>query len=180
MRIEAMSNNIIKIMDALRYNDRLVSLLLINDSESNFDINDRPEGFESNENNMRKKNQQIINQNSSFCRISPTPFDPNAQEKDKSMIRVYYNNVEYDSELVSESHLHIDIIVAKSLWLAYDNQEKRSLIRPYEISGCIMDAIGRRSGNPVITINFQGGQHLAVNTMFDAFRLYSDYFKPEA
>lgn len=179
MKIRTMSDNVVDVMQSLRYNDRLVNLLLIDSTDSPFTIESRPKGFESNTSNMDKKNIQIINQNSSFCRISPTPFNPNAEEEDKSMIRVYYNQGEFDSEIISESTLHIDIIVAKSIWLAYDQTESRLIIRPYEMIETVMDTVGRLSGNPTIRLNFEGWQHLAVNTKFDAIRLYAEYFKPE-
>lgn len=166
-------------MDALRYNDRLVNLSLIDDNDIEFSIDNRPKDFESNMNNMDRKNLQIINQNSDFCRIMPTPFNPNAVEEDRTMIRVYYNDGDFDGEIISETSLFIDVIVAKSRWLIYDQAQKEMLVRPYEIMTEIMDTIGRKSGNPIITVNFTGWQHLAVNTKFDAIRLYSRYFKPE-
>lgn len=174
-----MSSDIIGIMNALRYNDRLVSLLLIDSIDNKFTETERPDGFENTDNESRK-NLQIVNQDSAFCRIAPTPFNPDAEEKDKSMLRIYYNQGEFDSEVITESSLHIDIIVAKSLWLIYDQTEQRQIIRPYEIMDCVIDTVGRRNGNPLVSINFTGYQHLAVNTKFDAIRLYSEDFNAEA
>lgn len=179
MRIGTLSKNIIQVMNALRYNDRLVSLILIDENDAEFTIDGRPEGFQSNPNNMDRKNLQIINQNSEFCRISPTPFNPDAVEEDKTMVRAYYNQGDFEGEIISETALFIDVIVAKSRWLIYDKSEKEQMIRPYEIITEIIETIGRKSGNPLITVNFTGWQHLAVNTKFDAIRLYSEYFKPE-
>src|SRR5690606_2235206 len=142
-------------------------------------ISGRPEGF-VNTDNVRKKNLQIVDQSSTFCRISPTPFNPEAEEEDKSMIRVYYNQGEFDSEIITESSLFVDIIVAKSLWLIYDESYKKQIIRPYEIMDCIIDTIGKKNGNPLVSVDFTGYQHLAVNTKFDAIRLYSEDFNTEA
>lgn len=168
IKITTMSSNIIKIMDALSKNENLVNLLIIDKNEANFyDKIDRPKGFE--------KNSQIITQCDEYCRILPTPFNPEAEEEDISMIRVYYNQGLFDGEIIDESTLHVDIIVAKKLWLIYDTETKKQLIRPYAIMDNIIDTVGRRSGNEV-TVNFTGWQHLAVNTKFDAIRLYSDAF----
>lgn len=168
MKINVMSKNIVNIMKALSNNESIVRLLLI-DKHNPYEAK-KPAGFTN--------NIQIINQDSEFCRISPTPFNPNAVEEDKTFIRVYYNQGEFDSELISESSLHVDIIVAKSLWLIKGIDGNES-IRPYDIIDNVMDTIGRRAGNPLISVNFTGWQHLAVNTKFDAIRLYADYFKPE-
>lgn len=178
-RIYKMSDDIVGIMNALRYNDRLVNLLIIDETEASFTNDNRPKNF-INTDDIDKKNIQIVKQDSAFCRIHPTPFNPEAEENDKTMLRIYYNQGEFDSEIITESSLHIDIIVAKSLWLIYDESEGRQIIRPYEIIDCIIDTIGRRSGNPLVSINFTGYQHLAVNTKFDAIRLYSEDFNAEA
>lgn len=172
MKINTMSSNIINIMESLSYNNSLVNLLIIDKNEANFHSKvDRPKGFND--------NSQIINQSDKFCRITPTPFNPNAEVENKSMIRIYYNQGEFDSEIISESTLHVDIIVAKKLWLIYDSSIKKGFIRPYAIMEAVIDTVGRKSGNPLVTVNFTGYQHLAVNTKFDAIRLYADYFKPE-
>jgi hypothetical protein len=178
-KISNMSNEVVKVMNQLRYNDRLVSLLIIDKDSSNFDIASRPDGFNSFQDNMEKKNIQIIKQSDSFCRISPTPFDPEATIEDKSMIRAYYSTGELDGERIRESSFVIDIIVSKNLWLAWDESYKKEFIRPYEIMEEIVNTIGRRSGNPIITMPFNGFQHLSVNSKFDAIRLFSDYFSPE-
>lgn len=179
MKTSTLSKNIIQVMNALRYNDRLVNLALIDNNDIEFVIGNRPSDFESNVDNMPRKNLQIVNQNSKFCRILPTPFNPNAEDEDKTMIRVYYNQGDFDGEIISQTSLFIDIIVAKSRWLIYDQAQQEQMVRPYEIMTEIIETIGRKSGNPLITVNFTGWQHLAVNTKFDAIRLYSEYFKPE-
>lgn len=170
MKINSLSTNVIKIMNELAKSDGLVNLLLI-DKDDPF-VSARPSDF--------RKNKQIIMQNDKYCRISPTPFNPEAEDRNKSLIRVYYNNAEFDAEIISESQLHIDIIVSKKLWLIYNSDKDEEQIRPYEIIDLIVDKIGRRSGNPNITVDFTGWQHLAVNTHFDAIRMYAEYFKPEA
>lgn len=170
VKIHTMSKNIVNIMQALSYNDHLINMLLINENDIAFTNENRPAGFTN--------NSQIINQNDEFCRISPVPFDPEAQEEDKSFIRVYYSDGEFGSEVVSVSNLVIDIIVAKSLWLIFDRNINQGLIRPYVIMDDIIDTIGRYSGS-LVSIDFQGFRHLAVNTKFDAIRLYAQYFKPE-
>jgi hypothetical protein len=125
-------------------------------------------------------NDKIYNPSSSFCKILPYPFDPDATVSDGSFIRVYYNQGEFnDGQTIQEMSMHVDIIVAKSLWLINDLVRKQSLIRPYEIMDRVVDMVGKRSVSP-IKLNFTGWQHLAVNTKFDAIRLYSDYYSVEA
>jgi hypothetical protein len=114
-----------------------------------------------------------------MTKIMPYPFDLEAQVEDGSFIRFYYNNGDFDgSEVIMESQLNIDIVVAKSLWLINDNN-KQSLIRPYEIMTRIVDMLGKRSLNSTIRLEFEGWQHLSVNTKFDAIRLYANYFSVE-
>jgi hypothetical protein len=161
-----MSKNIVNIMLQLSYSDGLVKLL----------VNNVDNPFSSSLPVIN--NSQLINPDSIDARIFPYPFDPEAQIEDSSFIRVYYNNGEFDGEIIAESQLHIDIIVAKSLWLI--NNEGRSLIRPYEIMGLVTDLLGTRSNNDTLKLKFTGWQHLAVNTKFDAIRLYSEYMSVEA
>lgn len=170
MKIDTMSKNIVRILQALSKNDGLVDLL-INDVEDPFNAT-RPEGFE---------NKDIVKFKSEFCRISPIPFSPQAQVSDMSFIRAYYNTggLGRDNfDVITESQINIDIIVARNLWLINRNGEP--LIRPYEIMDIITDTIGKRSIDPIVKLDFTGFQHLAVNTQFDAIRLYADYYSVEA
>lgn len=165
IKINNLSNNIVSILDILSNNERLCQLLLHNESNPFFEPN--PTAMKN-----------IANPKSDSCRITPYAFDPEATIEDSSFIRVYYNNGEFDgSEAIQELTLHIDIIVAKNLWLI--NNDTRSMIRPYEIMDSIVDSIGRSSWNNKINVNFDSWTYLAVNTAFDAIRLYSNYFTVE-
>jgi hypothetical protein len=166
VKINTLSKNIVDVMVALSKNEGLARLL-VNNADNPFDsslpIIDK---------------SKLINPKSESCRIYPYPFDPNATIEDSSFIRVYYNQGDFnENQVIQEMNLHVDIIVAKSLWLCNDG--RNSLIRPYEIMDRVIDMIGHRSGNPTIKVKFDGWQHLAVNTKFDAIRLYSDYFSVE-
>jgi hypothetical protein len=122
--------------------------------------------------------RNLINPTSPDGKIFPYPFDTDATEVDGSFIRVYYNDGEFDSsEVIAESQLHIDIVVAKSLWLINDGQ--RSMIRPYEIMGRVIDMIGGRGLSTTIKLDVKGYQHLYVNTKFDCIRIYCEYFSVE-
>lgn len=111
-------------------------------------------------------------------KITPYPFDIEATVEDGSFIRVYYNQGEFnENEVIQEMSLHIDIVVAKNLWLINDG--RRSLIRPYEIMDRVVDLVGFRSVASPIKLKFTGWQHLAVNRKFDAIRLYADYWNIE-
>jgi hypothetical protein len=166
MKLETMSKNIVNIMKELSKNEGLARLL----------VNETSNPFDSNLPAIDKS--KLIVPSSEYARIFPYPFDPEAQVDDSAFIRVYYNNGDFDSsEIIAESQLNIDIIVAKSLWLINDGQ--RPLIRPYEIMGRVIDMVGKRSLNSTIRLEFEGYQHLAVNGKFDAIRLYSNYFSVE-
>ncbi len=175
MKMESMSKNIVDVMFELTKNNGLIELLINNNNSLPLlrDGNALEKKIEDS-----KIRKSLIKPNSIASKISPFPFDPDAQLEDESFIRVYYNNGEFNSnEVIGESQLHIDIIVAKSLWLINDGE--RSLIRPYEIMGRVMDMVGKRSLNSTVRLNFEGYQHLAVNTKFDAIRLYSTYMSVE-
>lgn len=167
MRLESLSKNIVTIMDELAKNDGLARLLVNN--VSNPFSNSLPVIDLS----------KLTNQKSDLCRIHPYPFDPDAQVEDNSFIRVYYPNGQFnENEVIAETQVNIDIIVAKSLWLIDDGLKK--MIRPYEIMSRVTDMIGRGSLNATIKLKFSGWNHLAVNTKFDAIRLYSEYMSVEA
>lgn len=167
MKLETMSKNIVTIMKELSMNQGLARLLYYNKSNP----------FDQSLPNVN--GNDLIKPTSPSARIFPYPFDPEAQIEDGSFIRVYYNLGEFNkNEVIAQSELHIDIIVAKSLWLINDGE--RSLIRPYEIMGRIIDTIGRRGLSTAIKLNFEGWQHLAVNAKFDAIRLYANYMSVEA
>lgn len=166
MKLESMSKNIVNIMFELTKNDGLAQLL-VNNVDNPFDPNLPP---------VDKSKLIIPNDDSS--KIYPYPFDPEATVEDGSFIRIYYNEGRFGSnEVIVQSVIHIDIIVAKSLWLINDGE--RSLIRPYEIMGRIIDMLGSRSLNSTIKLKFEDWQHLSVNRKFDAIRLYSSYMSVE-
>jgi hypothetical protein len=165
-KLESLSKNIVTIMDELAKNDGLARLLVHN-------VNNP---FSPSLPAIDKS--KLINQKSELCRIHPFPFDPEAQIEDASFIRIYYPNGRFnENEVIAESQINIDIVVAKSLWLIDDGQ--RRLIRPYEIMSRVVDMVGKR-GIGLIKLKFNGWNHLAVNTRFDAIRLYCEYMSVEA
>lgn len=158
VKTEHMSKSIVDIMTQLSKNKGLIQLLY-NNSDNPFT-------------KIVDTDRKLIGV-SDDTKISPLPFNPEAQQDDASFLRIYYNIGEFDSaEVVMSGEIHIDIVVAKSLWLINDG--KRSLIRPYEIMGRVFDMVGRRSAQPIV--KFEGFQHLPVNSKFDAIRLYANTF----
>ena len=122
---------------------------------------------------------KLIIPDASSSKIFPYPFDPEATVNDGSFIRVYYNDGSFNSnETIAESQLHIDIIVAKKLWLINNGDE--SMIRPYEIMGHVVSMLGKRSLNTTIKLNFEGYMHMYINSKFDAVRLFANYMSVEA
>jgi len=174
MKMETMSNNVVGIMKQLVKNNAIVELLINNN-------NSLPLLMDAN--GLREKitdkiRDNTINPNSASAKIFPYPFNVEATTTDGAFIRVYYNDGEFnDNEVIAESQLHIDIVVARSMWLINDG--KKSLVRPYEIMGRVIDQVGKRSVGSPIKIKFNGYQHLYVNDKFDAIRLYANYMSVE-
>ncbi|SDX95594.1 hypothetical protein [Thermoactinomyces sp. DSM 45892] len=167
MRLDSLSKNIVTILTELAKNEGLAKLLL-NDVSTPFSSRLPP--IDSN---------KILNQKSELCRIFPFPFSPEAHTEDHSFIRVYYPNGSFnENEVIAETQINFDIVVAKSLWLIEDGNRK--LIRPYEIMSRVTDMLGKRSIGSTIQLKFSGWNHLSVNNRFDALRLYSEYMSVEA
>lgn len=164
MKMESMSKNIVNVMLELAKNEGLARLLVNNDVNPFLKpVNDK---------------SVLINNSSDDSKIFPYPFSPDATISDSSFIRVYYNDGDFnENEVIAESNLHIDIIVARSLWLINDGE--RSMIRAYEIMGRVIDMVGKRSINSTVKLKFEGYQHLYINPKFDAIRLYCNYMSIE-
>lgn len=164
MMMESMSKNIIAVMQELSKNEGLARLL-VNDVSNPF-VTPVP------------NKSLLINPTSEYAKIFPYPFDVDATVEDGSFLRVYYNNGDFnENETIAESQIHIDIVVAKSLWLINDGA--RSMIRAYEIMGRIKELIGTRSNNSTIKLEIKSYQHLYINTKFDCMRLYCEYYSVE-
>lgn len=197
MKLESMSNNITDIMWSISNNAGLLRLLVYN-MDNPFDTKEHDEAdaklvIKKMGNDFSKYvlnsdgkyvlpnptgGKNILKPDSSHTKIFPFPFNPEATVEEGSFIRAYYNDGEFnDNEVIAESQINIDIIVAKSLWLINDGT--RSMIRPYEIAGRVIDMVGRRSVGNTVKLNFQGYQHLYINSKFDAFRLYANYMSVE-
>jgi hypothetical protein len=162
MKIDTMSRNIVRILKLLSKNDMLVRLIANNQ--------DNPLSHP-----VTLQTKDLINPRADDAKFLPFPFDVEAQTEDGSFVRIYYNQGEFnEGETISEAQLNIDIIVAKSLWLIYDDTKKESLIRPYEIMERIVDLLGRK-GIGDIRLEIDGYQHLYINTKFDCIRLYCQY-----
>lgn len=158
-KVNNLSKDVVSVMQILAKNEGLVQLL-VNDISNPFSKS-VPSGT------------KIL-----LDKIAPFPFDIESTTEDGSFIRVYYNKGEFnENEIIQEMGMHIDIVVAKNLWLINDGE--RSLIRPYEIMDRVIDLVGQRSFNGEIKLNFSGWQHLAVNRKFDAIRLYADFWNVE-
>lgn len=173
MKLDSMSKNIVAIMNELSTKPALVELLINNDEHLPLLNN----ATKLKEKITDKVIKDVKSPRSKSSKIKPYPFDVESTTEDGSFIRVYYNDGEFnENEVIAEGQIHIDIVVAKTLWLIDDGVD--AMIRPYEIMSRITDAIGTRSVSPV-RVRFKGYQHLYVNTKFDAIRLYADYMSIE-
>lgn len=173
MKLHTMSKNIVDILTMLSKSKELAKLLYFNVENPMM----QPDA------NLPKWNE-LIRPSGVDAKIFPFPFDPDGStSEDGSFIRVYYNDGEFNSnETVAESVLIIDVIVSNNLWLINNTNvlgKKESLVRPYEIAGRVIEAVGRRSVSTV-KLNFTGYKHHYVNTQFQCIRLYADYMSVEA
>lgn len=191
MKLESMSKNIVSIMWAMATQNEGLARLLVYDTENPFDTSQ----YNTTDEIVAKGNNPkfYILQDGMYIlpppvtgsnllksqKIAPTPFDVDSlPEEDNSLIRIYYNQGQFnDNEVIAESELILDIICARNLWLINDNGI--SQIRPYEILGRIIDVLGKRSIGTTIKLDFQGFQHLYVNAKYDCIRLYADYMSVE-
>lgn len=104
-----------------------------------------------------------------FKNVYPYPFDNSAAATDTSQVRAYYPNGLFENrEIIHDTRIVFDIIVAKSLWLVNDGSP---LIRPYEIMKNIVNLFSDKSVGTLGKINFHRFVHLTVNEKFDAIRV---------
>lgn len=161
--LNQMSNNVVEVMKALSKNVGIRQLLSDNSEEptDNRNISAIPTA------------KEIVSPKSGMQRISPVSFNTNAQVENRSEIRVYYNIGQFDSSGKHVNYnMHIDIIVAKDLWMIREPNLGRSLIRPYEIMSRIFDEIGQHNSNDLHIGRPTQFQMLSVNEQFDAIRIY--------
>lgn len=129
----------------------------------------------------------MINPTSNDMKIFPYPFDLDATMKESSFIRIYYNSGAFnDNEVILESKIIVDVVVARGLWLINNDDGKisqgdvKSLIRPYEIMSQLVSILGRSGFNFLtLDMSFNNFQHLYVNDKFDCIRLYANYMSVE-
>lgn len=167
MKLESMSKSVVDVVSALAKNEML-GRILTHDVSNPYDLSlEKPIA------------KDLMNPNSSKAKIFPYPFDPEATELDGSFIRVYYNSGDFnENEVIAESKMNIDIIVSKTLWLINDG--KKSIVRPYDIAGRVIDLVGKRSIGNLPKLKFDGYSHLYVNTRYDCIRLYAEYMSIES
>ena len=175
LTLERMSTNIVIVMDILASNQAIFELLYFEDDKPfSHDLTSEEESV------ARQCFEQklIMKNNSTLQRISPIPFNPNAQETSQVFIRVYYNQGSFDSTNVISTHqLNIDVICSKDLWLINDTIHKLPLIRPYSIMSRIVDLVGKGMNENGINIGkFNGFKHFTVNEKFECLRLYNNTF----
>lgn len=107
-----------------------------------------------------------------LTKLFPYPFDPTATIEDQVNLRVYYPmGVFQNNEVVQETQVYFDIIVAKSLWLTNDGQAS---IRAYEIMRQIVNQFHGQTLSTVGILHFHEFIHLNVNSKFDAIRLIAN------
>lgn len=184
MILETMSMNIVETMITLSKNEML-GKLLVNDVSTPYA--DELKGKKL----LIPDPKFLINQTLDDPKISPYPFDEDGVTATSgSFIRVYYNDGQFnDNQTIAESELHIDIICSKDLWLINNDPfpenktiskaDVKSIIRPYDIAGRVVDLVGKRSVGKHPKLKFKGFQHLYISKKFQCIRLYADYMSVE-
>lgn len=169
MILETMSTNIVETMKTLSRNPML-GKLLVHDVKNPY--------LES---LLVPDPNSLINMSIDDPKISPFPFDEDGVNTlSGSFIRIYYNDGDFnDNQTIAESELHIDIICSKDVWLVNNDELKKSIIRPYDIAGRVVDLVGKRSVGKHPKLRFKGFQHLYISKKFHCIRLYADYMSVE-
>lgn len=174
LTVDRMSSNVILVMDALARNESIFKLLYFKDSSPFKHDIQNPILQEDVKARNVFVNGDIKKINSVNNKITPLPFNPEAQENDEVFIRIYYNQGSIGSnEIIHSAQMHIDIICAKSLWLVDDDARKIPLVRPYALMSRVMELVGNKNDNNEVKVgNFVGFQHLSVNNKFECIRMY--------
>lgn len=109
-----------------------------------------------------------------MTKIFPYPFDVSTVDEDMSNVRVYYPKGDFtNNQVIENTDVFFDIIVAKNLWLVNDGT---SLIRPYEIMKEIYNDFQNKSVSTVGRLKFKRFIHVPVNKSFDCVRLVAEMF----
>lgn len=174
LTIDRMSSNVILVMEALARNESIFKLLYFKDSSPFKHDIQNPILQEDVKARNVFVNGDIKKINSVNNKITPLPFNPEAQENDEVFIRIYYNQGSIGSnEIIHSAQMHIDIICAKSLWLVDDEVRRIPLVRPYALMSRVMELVGNKNDNNEVKVgNFVGFQHLSVNNKFECIRMY--------
>lgn len=152
VKLELLSPNLVLILNEIIQDKEIAKYLYYNQS-----------------NPLTQPDIPLPAKNLMFKNVFPYPFDNAATVADGSQVRVYYPNGYFENrEIISDTAIVFDIIVAKSLWLVNDGS---ALLRPYEIMKNIVTLFSDRSVGTVGRINFNRFVHLTVNDKFDAIRL---------
>lgn len=176
VKMRYMSKSLINAMTALSQDEGLVKLLL-NDEDTPLSC-ELPMNFVNSGKSNVKKFSKIIQQSSSFCRISPIPFSLDIETEEGSFIKMYYQKGEFDNaEIMNSLSFNIDIIVAKRLWLIHDDLTGERLIRPYEIMDRVIDILGKNAIGNNYKMDITDFQHLSVNDKFDSIRIYCESYQ---
>ena len=170
---DKLSNAVVRIMDRLAVDEEIFKLLYFEDEVSlKYDLDNEPEAKDV----FNKK--LIAKHGSDSQRIKPYPFNPVAQEKHQSFIRIYFNQGSIDrGGYTSKNQVNIDIIVSHGLWLTSDPNKQLKLIRPYALMSRIIDILESEKIDklPVPT----GFTHLTVNEQFECIRIYANLVSVE-
>jgi hypothetical protein len=152
VKLELLSQNIVLIMNQLIGNKEIVKYLYYN-------VN----------NPLTQADISLPAKSLMFKNVFPYPFDKNATITDCSQIRAYYP-IGYlkNNEIINDTNVVFDIIVAKSLWLVNDGESK---IRPYELLRHTISTFSGKSIGTLGQLHFSRFMHLTVNDKFDAIRL---------
>lgn len=105
-------------------------------------------------------------------KVFPFPFDVNVTTEEGSQVRIYFPKGFFKSkEIVTDTVVVFDIVVAKSLWLVNDGDPK---IRPYEIMKNIVNLFSDKNIGTIGRLNFDNFTHLLINEKFSGIRLYAE------
>lgn len=103
-------------------------------------------------------------------RIFAYPFDTNFTEDTRSQLHIYYPSFSFENNgHATEIVIIFDVVVHKNIWLMTDNKKK--VIRAYEIVRNIVSSMNGKNIDGVGKIHFVEGAHTIVNSEFEGVRL---------
>lgn len=156
VKLELLSVNLVSVIKEMVKNQDLVKLIAYNATDPIAEAD------------ITNPLDYLLNQTK---RVAPQMFDPDVTTEDSTNVRVYFLDGELEKN-VEEAVILFDVIVAKDLWLIYENGE--IAVRAYRIMSEIARCFEDVSIDKIGVLKFIGFKHMVVPaTKFHGVRLFA-------